>query len=161
MSPFPIRPATLNDLDSIVNHRQWMFRDMGHAEDATMEEMSTAFSAWATRHMQGGTYRHWFAADPITGAIIAGAGLWLMDWLPHLVGPGATYRGNIVNVYTQLEYRGKGLGRQLTQTAVEWCWANGVPVVVLHASDEGRSVYERMGFQPTNEMRLIQPAPEA
>jgi hypothetical protein len=29
--------------------------------------------------------------------------------------------------------------------------------VVLHASDQGRPLYERLGFVPTNEMRL-QPA---
>jgi hypothetical protein len=26
--------------------------------------------------------------------------------------------------------------------------------IVLHASDDGRRLYERLGFVPTNEMRL-------
>jgi hypothetical protein len=29
--------------------------------------------------------------------------------------------------------------------------------IVLHASDEGRRLYERLGFVPTNEMRLEPP----
>jgi hypothetical protein len=37
---------------------------------------------------------------------------------------------------------------------VEWCRADGFHGVVLHASDEGRPLYESMGFQTTNEMRL-------
>ena len=31
----------------------------------------------------------------------------------------------------------------------------GIPVATLHASDAGRPVYEKLGFKPTNEMRLI------
>jgi ribosomal protein S18 acetylase RimI-like enzyme len=30
----------------------------------------------------------------------------------------------------------------------------GIRRIVLHASDEGRRLYERLGFVPTNEMRL-------
>jgi len=40
---------------------------------------------------------------------------------------------------------------------VDWCWQNGVPIVILHASTEGRPLYESMGFKPTNEMRIELP----
>jgi hypothetical protein len=39
--------------------------------------------------------------------------------------------------------------------ALEWCRANRVDVVILHASKEGRHLYESVGFEPTNEMRLV------
>jgi len=32
--------------------------------------------------------------------------------------------------------------------------ARSVRRIVLHASDDGRRLYERLGFVPTNEMRL-------
>ena len=32
---------------------------------------------------------------------------------------------------------------------------NGITVVILHASDDGRPLYEAVGFKPTNEMRLL------
>jgi hypothetical protein len=38
--------------------------------------------------------------------------------------------------------------------AMQWCSSNRVDVVVLHASPEGRGLYESMGFQGTNEMRM-------
>jgi hypothetical protein len=37
---------------------------------------------------------------------------------------------------------------------IDWCRENGFINVGLHASDEGRPVYEQLGFKPTNEMRL-------
>jgi hypothetical protein len=36
----------------------------------------------------------------------------------------------------------------------QWLKEQGFGSVVLHASDEGRPLYESLGFQPTNEMRL-------
>jgi hypothetical protein len=49
----------------------------------------------------------------------------------------------------------KGIARALMQIALEWSAANHLDVVILHASDDGRGLYESFGFEPTNEMRLI------
>ena len=81
-------------------------------------------------------------------------GLWLMDWPPHMLGPGR-WRGNILNVYTRPASRRNGLARRLTETAIEWCGTNKVSTVILHASDAGRPVYESIGFEPSTEMRMI------
>ena len=37
---------------------------------------------------------------------------------------------------------------------MEWCARQGVETVILHASEEGWPLYERLGFEATNEMRL-------
>jgi hypothetical protein len=37
---------------------------------------------------------------------------------------------------------------------IQWLKEQGFSSVVLHASDEGRPLYETLGFVPTNEMRL-------
>jgi ribosomal protein S18 acetylase RimI-like enzyme len=75
-----------------------------------------------------------------------------MDWPPHMVGSGV--RGNILNVYTAVEHRRRGLAGELVRAAMQWCRSNGVDVVVLHASPDGRRLYESMGFVVSNEMRL-------
>jgi len=150
-----IRPATLDDadIDAIVHHRRSMFRDMGYADEAALESMSTRYRPWLRRKMEAGEYLAWFAVAP-DSSIAAGAGLWLMDWPPHMVA-GGRWRGNILNVYTEPAYRRRGLARSLMQLALDWCDANDVGAVILHASDEGRALYESMGFKPTNEMRHI------
>jgi GNAT superfamily N-acetyltransferase len=70
-----------------------------------------------------------------------------------MLGPGP-WRANILNVYTRPESRRKGLARRLVETALEWCRANGISTVILHASDAGRPLYASMGFQPSTEMRI-------
>ena len=60
----------------------------------------------------------------------------------------------IQNVYTEPEWRRRGLAALLIETISAWTDDQGIESVVLHASDEGRAVYERLGFIQTTEMRL-------
>jgi ribosomal protein S18 acetylase RimI-like enzyme len=153
-----VRPATLHesDVDAIVHHRRAMFADMGYRDEAALDQMSMRFRPWLRGKMEAGEYLAWFAVAP-DSSIAAGLGLWLMDWPPHLVG-SAGRRGNILNVYTEPAHRRGGMARALMQNALDWCAANRLDVVILHASEEGRGLYESLGFQPTNEMRLVTPA---
>jgi GNAT superfamily N-acetyltransferase len=125
---------------------------MGYSDEAALDSMSERFRVWLREHMSEGDYLAWLITAP-DGTLAAGAGLWLMDWPPHMIGKGAR-RGNILNVYTHPDFRRRGLARELMKAALAWCGENGVDTVILHASPEGRTLYESMGFSPTNEMRL-------
>ncbi len=146
------RRAVIADAEIIVRHRRAMFEDMGYESPATAA-MAGKFLPWLLTRMESGEYLAWFALAP-DGTVIAGGGLWLMDWPPHMVGAGPR-RGNIVNVYTEPAYRRRGIARRLMEEILAWCRQNGVDAVVLHASQEGRPLYESMGFQSTNEMRIM------
>jgi len=149
---FTLRAASTADLDTLVAHRREMFRDMGYKEDDIMQSMTARFRVWLLDKMNAGDYLAWLVSSA-EGSIAAGTGLWLMDWPPHMIGKGAR-RGNILNVFTAREFRRRGLARSLMQAAVDWCRDNQVDTVILHASPAGRSLYESMGFQATNEMRI-------
>ena len=153
MSDFSIRPATLADAETILAHRRAMFLEMGYRDLDAMDHMCQAFRPWLKRKMEAGEYLTWFAISP-DGAIAAGLGLWLMDWPPHMLGPGP-WRANILNVYTRPESRRNGLARRLMETAMEWCRAQSISTVILHASDAGRPLYASLGFQPSTEMRRV------
>lgn len=150
---YSIRPATLDDAGIIAGHRDRIFLDIGKNDLQKLEAMTKAYRPWLESKMAAGEYLGWLAmaAD---GSVAAGLGLWLMDWPPHVIGSGLR-RGNIINVYTEAAHRRRGLARLLLNTALEWCRANCVDVVILHASKEGRHLYESVGFEPTKEMRLL------
>jgi len=149
---FHIERAGPEHVETITEHRRAMFSDMGHRDTAALDEMSAAFRPWVAERLRSGEYLAWVAVAE--GSIAAGAGLWLMDWPPHLIGRGSR-RGNILNVYTRPEYRRLGMARALVETAVGWCRANRIGCVILHASADGRALYESLGFRATNEMRLL------
>ena len=59
-----------------------------------------------------------------------------------------------MNVYVHPDQRGKGVARLLLERVLDECAARGVTQVSLHASEAGRPLYEKLGFKPTNEMKL-------
>jgi GNAT superfamily N-acetyltransferase len=58
-------------------------------------------------------------------------------------------------MYTEPEYRGRGLAKSIVAPAIGWCRGEGFAWVSLHASDAGRHLYENLAFKPTNGMRLM------
>ncbi|PSB04223.1 GNAT family N-acetyltransferase [Merismopedia glauca] len=62
--------------------------------------------------------------------------------------------GYIWGVYVEPEYRQQGIGTQLTQRAVNYLKSINCTQVILHASPYGMPVYTKLGFVPSNEMRL-------
>jgi GNAT superfamily N-acetyltransferase len=60
----------------------------------------------------------------------------------------------ILNLYVEREHRRRGVAHELMKKMIIWSRENEFSSVALHASDDGRALYERLGFRPTNEMRL-------
>ena len=152
-----LRRASIEDATTIVAHRRAMFRDQGHRDEGALDSMAEKFQPWLRSKMSSGEYLAWLASTTDNG-VVAGAGLWLMDWPAHMVG-FSPRRGNILNVFTEPEFRHRGLARRLMETALAWCRSNRIDLVVLHASNDGRPLYESMGFRASNEMRIkLEPA---
>jgi GNAT superfamily N-acetyltransferase len=148
---FALRRASTEDIDTLVAHRRAMFVDMGYHDEAVLDSMAAQCHPWLLDRMNRGEYLAWLAIAP-DQSIAAGAGLWLMDWPPHMIG--SRPRGNILNVYTAVDFRRRGLAAELMKVVMQWCRSNGIDTVVLHASPDGRRLYESMGFAGTNEMRI-------
>jgi ribosomal protein S18 acetylase RimI-like enzyme len=147
-----IRPFTLEQVDTIVRQRSAMFIDMGRDPQATRLN-EPIVREWLLRHMAAGTYLG-FEAVGVDGTSAGGVGLAILDMLPP---PGIlhTRRGYVYNVYVEPDFRRQGIASLLIQQCLAQCRHMGIGLVSLHASDEGRGVYEKLGFTPTNEMRLI------
>lgn len=150
--PYLYRPATLADVPVLCRHRRLMFEDMGHSDESILNAMSSRFIDWVTARIKNETYLAWLALDG-SGKVVAGAGLWLIDWPPHVLGPEGP-RGYILNIFTEKEHRRQGIARRLTELCVDACRKRNIDIVALHASEFGRSLYESLGFTPSNEMRL-------
>ncbi len=152
-----VRRVTEADIATVVYHRQSMFRDMGMPTPThRADQINAAYQRWLTRTLAAGGYVGFFAVSTEeSGAeqVAAGAGLLIYDWIPNLMD-GSETRGYIMNVYTEAAFRKRGLARQLVELCVEHCRSLGIQLIMLHASDAGRPIYEQLGFKQTNEMRL-------
>jgi len=90
------------------------------------------------------------------GRIVATAGVMIRDDFPANTFKARLY-GWIMDVYVQPEWRGRGIARRVTQSALDWLRARDVAIIKLVASDQAMALglYERMGFQRTNDMRFV------
>lgn len=147
-----IRPATPADAEIITHHRRAMFADMQRGTPAELDAMCASFLPQVRRMLAEGSYRGWLACTA-EGRIVAGGGLIVYEW-PTRPGDPNTHRAYILNVYTEPEYRRRGLARRIMNAILGWCREQGFKTVSLHASSAGRPLYESMGFGPTNEMRI-------
>jgi GNAT superfamily N-acetyltransferase len=154
MPKISIRLAAREDAPYIIRHRREMFAEMSSGTPQGRAQMDAHFDIWLRRHLEIEDYIAWIACDD--GEVIAGAGLWLIDWLPAPDG----FAGRlpyVCNVYTEPDYRHQGLAQKLMNCVIEYCQQKGYPRVRLHASEFGRPLYEKLGFNQTNEMALIVP----
>ncbi len=135
-----------------------MFRDMGELPDDLHGTLIGAARAYFAQAIADGRYVGWVAElDDPPREIVAGAGLQLRELLPRpdlarerlVRGP----QGLVLNVFTERAWRRRGIADALMRELLVWCRGNGIESVVLHASGEGRPLYEKLGFTPTNEMR--------
>ncbi|MGB9233273.1 MAG: GNAT family N-acetyltransferase [Terriglobales bacterium] len=147
-----IREAKPEDLETILRHRRLMFRDMNEGTPEELDRMVEVARPWLKKALADGSYRHWLAIDD-AGRVAGGGGVLLSPWPANPHDPCAE-RAIILNVYTELEFRRQGVARQVMQSILAWIKTHGLRSVNLHASDEGRHLYEALGFKPTNEMRL-------
>jgi GNAT superfamily N-acetyltransferase len=148
-----VRQATVDDLAHVLRHRRGMFRDMGHRDEAQLDAMEAVSSPFFAEGLRAGTYRGFFAVDA-RSRVLAGGGVVLLEYQPHPLDPRPR-RPFVVNMYTEPAHRRHGLARRLMVAMVDWCRSEGYRSLYLHASDEGRPLYAAMGFEPTNEMRLL------
>jgi len=148
-----IREARLEDIPEIVGQRRRMYEDMGERDTAALEAMQASSAAFLEKAIPAGLFRGWLAQVP-AGRVVAGGGMMIVPWLSRPADPKPR-RVWILNVFTYPEHRRQGIARQLMQTMIEWCRQAGFQSVCLHSSDEGRPLYESLGFKPTEEMKLV------
>jgi GNAT superfamily N-acetyltransferase len=147
-----IRKAGVDDLKDILHHRRAMFEEMGFQDIATLDRVDDVSREYFTEALRIGTYKGWLAEEP-NRRIVAGGGIASANW-PGFPGENLAKRAWILNMYTEPEARRCGVAKRLLQAMLDWCRTTGFRTVSLHASPAGRPLYEAVGFQSTNEMKL-------
>jgi GNAT superfamily N-acetyltransferase len=147
--PFRFRFATPDDAELITNHRRWMFEDIGGHDPVKLDAMDAAFLIWVRKQLATGEYIGWFALNEIDEPV-AGAGLWMRNFLPGPEEATHIVQGHVVNVYTNPDYRRKQLARKLMEQIIEWCHNRNIRTITLHASRFGRDLYLELGFKTDN-----------
>ncbi|MFT6657020.1 GNAT family N-acetyltransferase [Maritalea sp.] len=143
------REIRTSDLDLICHHRFEMFRDIG-APLSKIEEMIVEFRKWLNPRLHSGEYFGFILEE--NGKPAGGIGLSIIDWAPHVLHPKEHLRGYISNVYVEHHCRRQGIASRLMELGEAELKGRGATLVVLHASDAGREIYDKSGWKQSSEM---------
>ena len=144
-----IREGRLDEVEKLVALRCAMFEAMGTDAQA-IERVAEASRRYFAEEMPTGRFRVWVSIDD-TGEPIASIGL-----VVHSVPPGPSNAvgkvGYIMNLVTLPDRRRQGIAHALLTHVLEVLRAEGVPIATLHASSDGRALYEELGFELRDEV---------
>ncbi|TFI57978.1 GNAT family N-acetyltransferase [Sphingomonas parva] len=150
-----LRAITPDDFETIRRHRLAMFREGGRPAVA-IAAMAEPFGLWLRPRLDDGRYFGWIAQGD-GGEVAAGIGMMEIDWPPHWLHPTTGRRGYVLNLYVEPQYRRRGLARRMVAAAMDEGRARGLEYMILHPSEQGRPLYESLGWSPTGELGIAVP----
>jgi GNAT superfamily N-acetyltransferase len=148
-----IRKTTRSEDHILIEHYKQMWRDNG-VEDS---EIMNDYALRTQKFINSARRRLNFAAFVAHERdLIVGSGCCqVYDGLyPKVTKDWYIACGYIWGIYVWPKFRRLGIGRQLTQACITHLTEVGCQGIILHASPGGVSVYEQLGFKPSNEMAL-------
>jgi ribosomal protein S18 acetylase RimI-like enzyme len=138
------RKATLNDLQQLTELRINFLKEVHPEPDDSRDKLlSDQLQSYFKEHLQTGDFVNWLAEDD--DKIIATGGISFYSIPPNFFNLSGN-RAYILNIYTLPEYRRKGIAKQVFEKLMNEAKARGVTQVSLHASEDGRPLYQQFGF---------------
>jgi ribosomal protein S18 acetylase RimI-like enzyme len=135
-----------------------MFRDMGRLAPEQEPALARATADYFRDALPRGEYLGWVAQTLSPAQPIGGAGVQLRRILPRPASAGDGLElgpeAIVLNVYVEPGWRRRRVAEGLMRAVLAALAEREVRRIVLHASDQGRGLYERLGFVSSNEMRL-------
>src|SRR6187402_2514608 len=146
-APYRVRAATVQDASQIATHRARMFHDMGLLDETEIPLLRDASEPWFAGLIVDGGYVGWIVQH--NDGVVGGGGMHLRTHGPM---PGCFEAGqsaHIANVYIEPAHRRRGLADVLMKDMIAWAESQGIKELTLTASEQGQSLYRRLGFLPS------------
>lgn len=127
-------------LETFIQMRINQLREEGATEDI---DLRPALRDYYDRHMADGTFVSWLAFDG--GKIIGTSGMSFVEKPPYFGCPSGKM-GLLSSMYTDPEYRRRGIAKELLDRVVKEAGNYGCGTVQITASDIGVKLYAAYGF---------------
>ena len=135
------RRITVNDLEVFIKMRINQLREEGAKEDINLE---AALKDYYLRHLSDGTFISWLALD--NDRIIGTSGMSIVEKPPYFGCPSGKI-GLLSSMFTDPNYRRKGIAKTLLSKVIDEAKTQGCGTVQITASDMGVLLYSDYGFE--------------
>ena len=135
------KKLTEDELDIFINMRIQQLREEGATEEI---DLVPPLKEYYNKHMTDGTFISWLALDGDT--IIGTSGMSFIE-RPPIFGDPSGKMGILSSMFTNPNYRRKGIARELLARVVNEAKEYGCGSVQITASDMGVKLYSAFGFK--------------
>ena len=135
------RRMTASDIEAYIDLRVHQLREEGATEDI---DLRPALRDYYARHLADGTFVAWLAVDG--GRIVATSGMSFVEKPPYFACPSGKI-GLLSGMFTEPEYRRRGVARALLSRVVDEARRFGYGAAQITASDVGVLLYTDFGFK--------------
>lgn len=148
--------ATIYDIPELVRLRiLYMIDDFGSITDKERESMEAQLPGYFERELGKKLIAFVARAE---GRLVAAAYLLIIEKPANPFLPNG-FDSEVLSVYTEEEYRGRGICTRLMNNMIEYAREQQICRIDLIATDEGYPVYKKLGFedrvQKYTDMRLL------
>lgn len=148
---YAIRKAVLSDLHILVSHHTQMFKEIRTLQKKDIDQDKyKRMEEFQTRKLQDEMPRglcHAWVIEDENKAVVASGAISIFSFTASPEDP--TYTGAYVHsIYTEKQHRGNNLSTLIVKKAISFCRDQNISRMLLKASDAGRPVYEKIGFEP-------------
>lgn len=150
------KEAIVNDIDILTETRIEVLRAANKLSDhVDMSEVEKQSYEYYKRALSDNTHIAYLVFD--NDIFVGAGGVSFFQVMPTYQNPSGK-KAYIMNMYTRPEYRRKGIAYKTLDMLVRASKDRGITVISLEATDMGRGLYEKYGFQKMNhEMELLYP----
>ena len=147
------RIATTSDIEALISLRMVFLKEVESVYNPKYEtKVRNSFFKYLQENIPKESYVSWLALD--NGKIIATSGL-SFNSVPPSYGNHNGEEAYIMNMYTIPEYRRKGIAKILFDKTLEEATRRGVGKIRLHATEKGRSLYLKYGFEERGDEMIL------
>ena len=153
-----LREASLSDIRTLGRHHRKMFQEIWKNRGTILtpersEAVEKAYAEKIKKELPNGLCKVWVIEEE--GKIIASGAITIVSLVPTPIDLGS-HAVWLHSMYTEKKHRGEQHAQRIIKKALHYCKKKGFKRVLLNASDSGRPIYEKLGFQPSPDtMRFL------
>jgi len=138
-----IRKAGLEDIDLLIKLRMDFLSEDGNMTREEQETVGGKLRIYLQKHMPDDSFIAYIAED--SGDILSAAFMSIVERPPR-IAIGSYLVGTVYNVFTYPGSRRKGAATKVMAALLDEAKALDVVAVDLMASEDGKYLYEKLGF---------------
>lgn len=156
-----IRKAVLGEIEKLVRLRlDFLNGDWGGLDPETATAIESQLRTFLEEHIENNDF---FAIIAEEDGELAATAFFCISTMPANPTFMSGVKGTVLNVFTYPKFRKRGIAKAVMTEVIEEAKRRKVSGISLSATEQGRGLYEKLGFEPIHyaEMKLVLDGPNA